>query len=105
MSHVTELTNFGLHVVERRWKLCMQQKDLATELEKKQSYINRIEKGKSYINYETMIRIAEALHTEVWRLTKPWKNPEKKIAWMKAVIKKYHGRLPPFVKKKMEEKK
>jgi transcriptional regulator with XRE-family HTH domain len=95
----------GYRIIESRWEIGMEQKQLEADCDYEKGYISRIEHAKVLPETGTINLIAEKLHKAPWQLMKPWKNSKGRIKEMQFIIKKYHGRLPPFVKKKMEKKK
>jgi transcriptional regulator with XRE-family HTH domain len=104
MDTNTLKTIIGLRIVEARWSLGLTQAELALRCGYDKSYLNRIEKGKTLPETETLNRISEKLSKQPWWLLKPWSKLEKRIKELKFYIKLYKGHLPPFVKKKMEKK-
>lgn len=52
---------YGEILRERRKELGMTQKELAERVGRERTYINRIERGETYLQLSSFIRIAEAL--------------------------------------------
>ncbi|SIO53553.1 helix-turn-helix domain-containing protein [Chitinophaga niabensis] len=77
--YIVELINFGNNVRTKRTALGMTQDDLSFHTNIERSEISRIENGKRNIEFETIVRLAEALGTSTSELFLPEKDENSLI--------------------------
>jgi transcriptional regulator with XRE-family HTH domain len=69
--YTVEIKAFGKKVKEARLRCSMTQLDLSVAIGKDRSEISKIENGKINIEFNTLVRLADALKLEIYDFFKP----------------------------------
>lgn len=69
--YTVEIQAFGKKVKEARLSCSMTQLDLSVAIGKDRSEISKIENGKINIEFNTLVRLADALKLEIYDFFKP----------------------------------
>jgi transcriptional regulator with XRE-family HTH domain len=89
-----------MNIKRYRSRLGLSQFALAAELDISPNFLSDIETGKKWVSPDTLVRLANALHIEIYDLFKPQEAPPDDIA---AVITKYLDDVSLSIGKSVEE--
>jgi transcriptional regulator with XRE-family HTH domain len=89
-----------MNIKRYRSRLGLSQLALAAELDISPNFLSDIETGKKWVSPDTLVRLANALHIEIYDLFKPREVPPEDIV---AVIAKYLDDVSLSIGKSIEE--
>jgi transcriptional regulator with XRE-family HTH domain len=88
------------NIKQYRSRLGLSQLTLALELDISPNFLSDIETGKKWVSPDTLARLANALHIEIYDLFRPQQVPSDDIT---AVIAKYLDDVSLSIEKSVEE--
>jgi transcriptional regulator with XRE-family HTH domain len=89
-----------MNIKRYRSRLGFSQLTLASELDISPNFLSDIETGKKWVSPDTLARLANALHIEIYDLFKPQQVPSDDIT---AIIAKYLDDVSLSIEKSIEE--
>lgn len=90
----------SMNIKRYRSRLGFSQLTLASELDISPNFLSDIETGKKWVSPDTLARLANALHIEIYDLFKPQQVPSDDIT---AIIAKYLDDVSLSIEKSIEE--
>jgi transcriptional regulator with XRE-family HTH domain len=90
----------SMNIKRYRSRLGLSQLTLASELDISPNFLSDIETGKKWVSPDTLARLANALHIEIYDLFKPQQFPADDIT---AIVSKYLDDVSLSIEKSVEE--